>query len=252
MPKLNETLTDTGYFNINSISHQKGAYDIEVDSENETVGVFNVHHKAGSREKFDWLHYPSHYSEWTNEADESYNSLNDLLGDLDLAFFLTKSKSGSGGSANYEDTSTSGEEALIPATFTDMPNDGLGALTNISFLPTGITTLMDNLTGYIDVSQLSLGDSILVRPNFIVTPVLNNLTLTIRYVLGTGLNQYTIDRYYPKLDMGGAIPYTYSLLSDLIPIYDNNTRNNPIKIQIRLSNSGVFVNLGCLIQVIRR
>jgi hypothetical protein len=134
----------------------------------------------------------------------------------------------------------------------DLPNDGLGAFTNKNFPPSGVTELMDTSTGYIDPTELALGDTILVRNDFIVIPSGNRALLSFRYELGSGLGTYSLEKIINRLDSGAGIPYRESLSPDLIYMGDANTRDNPIKIQIKLSKSGTLVNNGTVIQLVKR
>jgi len=166
-----------------------------------------------------------------------------------MSFIVTKSITGF---ADYNDTSTVGGVALPANTWTDIPNDGAGAFTQLDFLPSGITSVLDTSTGYLDLTQLKNGDSIIVRNDFIVTPNNNRANLKFRYELGAGAGIYTLDYFVTRLDSGAGIPYRFNLYSHLIYLGDDNTRLNPIKLQINLSKNGTFVNNGTAIQILRR
>ena len=156
------------------------------------------------------------------------------------------------GFIDYNDTSTAGGVPISANTWTDLPNDGLGVSTNDNFPPSGVTTLMDNLTGYLDTSDLVLGDTLLIRNDFIITPSANNSLLSFRYVLGNGINEYHLEKVVNRLESGAGVDYRESLISDLIYMGDANTRDNPIKLQIKLSKSGTFINNGTVIQLVKR
>lgn len=152
------------------------------------------------------------------------------------------------GAANYNDTSTSkARVSLTQDDWIDIPNDGLGSFTNTSFLPDGVTRLIDTATGELDFSQLKLGSTCLVRNDITVFPLINNLSLSIRYLIGSGFSQYTLETLVGKLDSGSNKPYRFSLVPNMIYIGDVNTRDNPIKIQVRLSGVGTLVNAGTAI-----
>ena len=154
---------------------------------------------------------------------------------------------------DYNDLATASSPVSISAnTWTDIPNDGAGAFTNLLFLPAGITTLLDTSTGYLDLSQLSLGDSVLIRNDFEVTPNGNRANLNFRYELGGGAGTYTLDYFVGRLDSGAGRPYKYNLYTHLIYLGDDNTRSNPIKLQLNLSKNGSFVNNGSAIQILKR
>ena len=121
-----------------------------------------------------------------------------------------------GGFIDYNDTSTTASPLVLVAdTWTTIPNDGLGAFTNKTYKPEGVTELMDTSTGALDTTDLVLGSSILVRNDFSVTPNTNNSLLEFRYTLGTGAGAYTLEKLIGRLDSGSGKPYRQSLVPDL-------------------------------------
>lgn len=156
------------------------------------------------------------------------------------------------GFIDYNDTSTTTSALVLPGgVWTTVPNDGLGAFSNDTYKPAGITQLMDVSTGAIDPTQLTLGNTLLIRNDYAVTPGTNNTLLEFRYTLGTGGAAYTLEKIIGRLDSGSGQPYRFSLVPDLIYMGDLNTINNPIAIQIKLSANGTLVNAGSVIQVIK-
>ena len=157
------------------------------------------------------------------------------------------------GFMDYNDTSTSSTPiTLVADTWTTIPNDGLGAFTNKTYKPNGnVTELMDTSTGAIDPTGLNLGDILLIRNDFAVTPSTNNASLQFRYQLGTGAGLYTLEKRLGRLDEGSGIPYRESISVDKIYMGDTNTRDNPITLQVKLSTSGTLVNAGTAISVVR-
>ncbi len=159
---------------------------------------------------------------------------------------------GFGGFIDYNDTLTASSPIVLLAdTWTTITNNGLGAFTNKTYKPDGISELMDVSTGSIDATGLSLGDSILIRNDFTITPNTNNASLEFRYQLGGGGNEYTLGKRLGRLDEGSGVGYRFSLNPDLIYMGDSNTKGNPISLQVKLSTSGSAVNAGSVIQVIR-
>jgi len=155
--------------------------------------------------------------------------------------------------ADYNDAAT----AITPITlsanvWTDLTNDGAGPYSNTTYLPSSITQLLDTSTGYLDLSQLELGDSVIIRNDFIVTPNGNRANLNFRYSLGTGAGSYTLDYFVGRLDSGAGIPYRFNLYTHYIYLGDDNTRLNPIKLQLNLSKNGSVTNNGSAIQVLKR
>ena len=80
-----------GYFEIDDRSHQKGAYDIDVNPDNEKVGVYRLS-SNGART---YIVDPVIFSDWTNSSDTPYASYSALINDFKASFFLTKSGGGS-------------------------------------------------------------------------------------------------------------------------------------------------------------
>ena len=149
------------------------------------------------------------------------------------------------GFIDYNDTSTTASPLVLVAdTWTTIPNDGLGAFTNKTYKPDGVTELMNTSTGALDTTDLVLGSNILVRNDFSVTPNTNNSLLEFRYTLGTGAGAYTLEKLIGRLDSGSGKPYRQSLVPDLIYMGDTNTRDNPIGLEVRLSTAGTLVNAG--------
>jgi hypothetical protein len=154
------------------------------------------------------------------------------------------------GFMDYNDTSTTASPlALLADTWTSIPNNGLGSFTNKAYKPTGVTELMDTTTGYIDPSELDLGDVLIVRNDYIINPDGNNKSLTFRYTLGSGVDAYTLERRMGRLDEGSSVEYRFSLVTDMIYMGDANTRDNPIVIQVKLEGTGTLVNSGTAIAV---
>ena len=118
-------------------------------------------------------------------------------------------------------------------------------------MPYGVNELIDTSTGAIDPTELGLGDYILIRNDFTVTPSTNNSSLEFRYTLGTGAGAYTLEKRLGRLDQGSGTSYRFSLGVDEIYMGDTNTRDNHIGLQVRLSSNGTLINAGSAISVIR-
>ena len=175
----------------------------------------------------------------------------DLDAALSAIFFLDESgNSSQDGFIDYNDTT--GAFSITADTWTDLPNDGAGAFTNKNYPPSGVTELMDVSTGYIDPTELSLGDTILIRNDYTINPNTNNALLRFRYALGNGGGSYTLEKIIGRLDSGSGQDYRFSLAPDLIYMGDTNTRDNPIKIQVYCTSNATVTNAGSVIQVIKR
>lgn len=179
-----------------------------------------------------------------NEGDNLLNFLNDLEGVNPIDEHR--------GIADYNDTSTaSSPVSLVADTWTTLPNDGLGTYSKET-LPEGVTTLLDSSTGAIDISELTVDSTILIRPDFTVTPDSNNAKLDFRLLLGAGEEQYTLPTSLGRLDSGAGIPYRQSLFEFGAYAGDSNTIDNPIYLQVKLGSSGTLVNAGMYIEVYKR
>lgn len=156
------------------------------------------------------------------------------------------------GVVDYNDTATATTPiTLTTNTWTTLTNDGLGAFTNTTYAPEGSLPMLSG-TGQIDISRLSLGSWLVIRPDYTVTPSSNNSSLEFRYQLGTGAGAYTLEKNEGRLDLGAGIPYRRALEAHFIYVGDANTRDNPITLQIKLSANGSVVNAGMAIGVVTR
>ena len=157
------------------------------------------------------------------------------------------------GFGDYNDLATFSTPINLAAeTWTAVTNDGAGAFTNKSYLPTGATDLMDVTTGQFDFSELALGDVVLIRNDFTVNPNVNNSLLSVRYKLGTGAGEYTLEKIQQRLDDGSGKGYRFSLEVDLIYMGDANTRDNLGTLEIKLSGAGTVTNAGSAIVGVKR
>ena len=160
---------------------------------------------------------------------------------------------GSGVTSGWIDyNDTTGDVPMLADTWTTIPNNGAGPYSNSAYTPTGVNQLLNTSTGAIDVSGLSLGDFILIRNDFTVTPTINNSSLEFRYTLGAGLGAYTLEQSLGRLDRGSGVPYRFALRIDSIYMGDTNTRDNPIGLQVKCSSGATLNNAGLVIEVVKR
>ena len=153
---------------------------------------------------------------------------------------------------DYKDSSTTTSPLVLPAaTWITLPNDGLGTGSNSTYKPDGVTTLLDTTTGYIDCSQTTLGDELLIRNDYTVVPSMNNSTLEFRYQLGSGGSLYNLDTNVAYLGNGAGIGYRH-ITCDNICLGDTNTINNPIILQVKCSSASTLINGGTKITLLRR
>jgi len=171
----------------------------------------------------------------------------DDLTDEDL---VTKGDLKQNGFIDYNDTT--GGFSITADTWTDLPNNGAGAFTNKNFLPTGVTELLDVNTGYLDCSELELGDNIFIRNDYTIKPNTNNAQLKFRYELGNGGGVYNLEKIIGRLDSGSGQDYRFSLTPDLIYMGDTNTKDSPIKLQVYCTSNATVTNAGSVISVVKR
>ena len=145
---------------------------------------------------------------------------------------------------------------LSPGVWTSLPNDGAGAFTNVKYRPrymrgeSGLFT-PDAVAGTINPNGLSLGEAILIRNDFEITPTVNGAYVEFRYTLGAGGSAYTLPKPLGALSNGAGVGYRFQF-TDYIYMGDENTRDNPIGLQVRSSEIASVVNFGLVIQTIRR
>ena len=150
------------------------------------------------------------------------------------------------GFADYNDNT--GDISLTADTWTDVPNDKQGAFTNVSYLPSSISSVLDEATGYLDFSELTLGSQLLIRNDFTITPNTNNSLLEVRYLLGQGVGEYALKFWSERLDNGSGIGYQRVVS---FPIYmgDTNTQGGVGRLQVKLSTNGTLNNAGSYIKI---
>lgn len=139
---------------------------------------------------------------------------------------------------------------VLPAnTWTDLPNDGAGAFTNTASLPLGVSSLLSG--SKLDFRQLAIGDTVIARFDFTVTPSVNGAVLELRLKLGAGAGTYYLPRLIGNVQNGAGVEYrqTQELL---VYIGDANTRDNLVTPQVRLSVAGTCVNAGFAALITRR
>ena len=154
------------------------------------------------------------------------------------------------GFIDYNDTT--GAINITSDTWTDIPNNGAGSFTNKTYKPIGVTELLDINTGYLNCSQLSLGDTVLIRNDYTINPNTNNAQLRFRYELGSGGGVYNLEKIIGRLDSGSGQGYRFSLTPDLIYMGDTNTKDNPIKLQVYCTSNATLINAGSVITVVKK
>ena len=153
------------------------------------------------------------------------------------------------GWADYNNAS--GSIAVLAGEWTTLENDGAGAFTNTTYLPPGVSRLLDTATGAMDFTELALGDEVQIRQDVNVRPSVNGAQVEMRVKLGAGAGTYYLTHSTAVLNQGGGGDYP---LIQLLHIYmgDTNTRANPGVIQIRCTEDATITNNGSYITAKRR
>ena len=154
------------------------------------------------------------------------------------------------GFIDYNDTT--GAVTLASDTWTDVPNNGLGTATNKLFKPESVTEILDTSTGYLDFSDLALGDELFMRIDFDVVPAANNAFLECRMGLGSGADVYYLNVFSKRLDNGAGISYPSEKGSFYVYMGDTNTLSNGGKLQVKLSSGGTLINNGIVVSIIKK
>ncbi len=193
-----------------------------------------------------------------DNSDQPFNATT-LQAYLSSNNFFKRGSSDSGGAVinekfgffDYNDADTQvNNVSLLDGVWTDVPNDGAGAFTNTTYKPSTVNTLLDTNTGYLDFTELTLGSTVLIRIDFVVSPQVNNSVLECRYELGDGSGLYALEVFRQRLDQGSGINYPSQKQSFYIYMGDTNTLDNPGKLQVRLVGSdGTLINNGVAIEV---
>lgn len=146
------------------------------------------------------------------------------------------------GIADYNDalTSVTPISILGGTGYVKLTNNALGSFTNKLFLPVGVTDVWDSINNEFDFSELSLGDTVDIRLDILVTTVSPNQNVDVKLVLGSGLGQYSIPFSNTSFKTAGIHPIN---VYNGIYMGDNNTRDNPAEFQIQSDgNCTVVVN----------
>lgn len=141
---------------------------------------------------------------------------------------------------------------LTANTWTNLLNDGEGFnTTRDTFAPKGVTKLLDISTGFLDLTQLSVGDVVLVRNDYTITPSIDNALLEFRYEVESINGVFTLPKSLGRMDTGAGVEYRYGLDLDYIYIGSEIVKNTPIKLQIRVSEDSVVKNGGTIVHVLK-
>jgi len=114
------------------------------------------------------------------------------------------------GWADYNDTLTA-TTPISPTVnvFTKLTNNGLGANTNVSQLPTGVTSLWNPVTNQINLSQMAIYAMVNARYDLTITTTAANQEFFLSIFLGIGSpSEFESPRLYTQFKSAGTYPIT--------------------------------------------
>ena len=151
------------------------------------------------------------------------------------------------GYADYQDTTA--DVALVDNVWTDVPNNQEGIFTITKYLPRNIKSVMDPITGYLDFSELRLGDQIFIRNDFTITPTGSNAFIEARYLLGSNGAEFSLGIFSIQLS-GVAVPFPSPKGEMKIVMSFDSTLLAPGKLQVRVSGGGTLNNEGSNVTIL--
>lgn len=157
-----------------------------------------------------------------------------------------------GGLVDYNDAATSTTPLAVTggAGGTVIPNDGLGANTNKSFLPTGITDIFNSTTNQFDWTQLNNGDMVDIRLDLLVTTTQPNQEVTVELLMAAGeVGEYPIT--FAKSSYKLAEEHSINRFNGIY-MGDDFTRLNPSEFRISSDHDCTVVVNGWYCKIIRR
>lgn len=165
---------------------------------------------------------------------------------------LSSQSSGSfsGGFVDYNDSTTAGTPISLSAGVpTVLTNDGAGAFTNKTYLPTGVTDVWDEVDSF-DWSDLEVGDMLDIRMDIVLTTGSPNTTVEVDLHLGTGGSAYTVP-FVTDADFKDAGTHTINKYNGIY-MGDTNTLNNGGQFKITCDKNSTVVVNGWYVKIIRR
>ena len=151
---------------------------------------------------------------------------------------------------DYADNATqSSALALSASTWTDLPNDGAGASTTATFKLPGVDNVWDTTDDDLDLSGLSIGDTVDVRVDIDVTTNSANQEINLRLNFNNGGSSFTLPFYQNTFKATGAhsIVTIATFYIGAAPVKDN-----PITIQIESDDTADVTVNGWMIRVLPR
>ena len=156
-----------------------------------------------------------------------------------------------GGLIDYNDVATTGTPiAVSAATPVVLTNDGLGAFTNKSFLPTGVTEVWLAGSDTFDWSELKLGDMIDIRLDVDIITTFNNTEAKIDLVLAIGGSNYSIP-WMLETNYKSSGTHKVNVYNGIY-IGDTNTLDNGARFELTADASCTVVVNGWYVKVVQR
>lgn len=136
---------------------------------------------------------------------------------------------------NFQDTATASSAISIGnGAWTDLTNDGLGALTSTTYKVTGHGDIWDSSTNTLDFSSLSVGDVVTFRVDVEVTTGGANHDIDFRLAFGPS---YSFSNNFETITVKSA--GTKQIFKEFsFAMFNTDTLNNPAKLQIQSDSSG--------------
>lgn len=155
------------------------------------------------------------------------------------------------GSANYEDTLTTGTPIVVPpSTTTELTCNALGALTNEALLPLGVSGLWNAITSRFDFNSLTVGSEIVLRVDIQVVVATPNTVIGVNLEGGIGGVPFTLAVASSKYFKSAG---TYSITEGIpIGILTESTRINPARLVINSDSACTAIVKGWYLQVRKR
>lgn len=188
--------------------------------------------------------YPNIVSPSSSDAKDLLGKIHGYIGNVGYGSFR-------GGYGDYSDSTTSGSPIAIAASagYVTLTNDGVGSYTNTDNLPFGVTRLYNSSTNSIDLSQLNIGDQVIIRIDIDIVVATNNTGVSVDAFLGGGGGTYS-------LNFGNRnfkTPATYKMCEHMmVHLGDSNTKDNPVFIKIDTDTDCSVVVNGWYISAIMR
>lgn len=147
---------------------------------------------------------------------------------------------------DYNDLATATTPVALTSALTqyELPNDGAGAFTNLTYALPGLANIWDTATDRFDFnngSVLKLGDTVDIRFDFEVTTTGVNTAVEFDLELGIGGSPYQlVITPFTNFKTAG----TYKVIRWLgIYMGDTNTLNNPARVLGQADSTGVTVKV---------